>query len=261
MANLVKYGSYSLEAAEEEEADLESSGGGADFMKLAEGKNVVRFMPPPLGLNSPFKVVSQHYVKNPTGSPVVFACPRVMEKRFCPVCNKANSYKASGNAADKKAAGELYAKRRIFANVIDRSDPDSGPKILAFGKMIQQALVKIRKNEDIGGDYTDPTDGFDIIIERTGQGLNTSYSVLPARRESPLGDMEWIGQQHDLQRYAEVPTDEELQEMLAEIGGAPSGGGGGRRSSGGGSRKSSNKSAFDDAIDADGEDSSSSSWA
>ena len=241
MSNLVKYGSYELEEAEKEEQELES-GGAADFLKLVEGKNVVRFLPPPLGSKSPFLTVSQHYVKNPTGSPIVFACPRVMEKRYCPVCDRAQQYKRSGSPADEKAAREFFPKRRIFANVIDRNDPDNGPKILAFGAMIQKQLVKIRKNEDIGGDFTDPMNGFDIVIDKTGSGLNTSYTVLPARRESPLGNMEWIAMQHDLSRYAKPPTDDQLKEMLGQVGAPPSRQGSNRQLGG-----SAAPSAFDHA--------------
>lgn len=251
MGNLVQYGSYTLDAAEQEEQDLAASGGGAEFMKLKEGKNLVRFMPPALGVETPFQVVSQHYIKNPTGNAVVFACPRVMQKRFCPACQKANQFKATGNSADKKAAMELFPRRRIFANVIDRTDQEAGPKILAFGKTIQESLVKIRKNEDIGGDFTCPKEGFDIQIERSGQGLNTSYHVLPARRESPLGNMEWIAMQHDLSRYAIVPDDEDLGEMLAGIGTGGGGGGGGQRQTrrqAQAQRQAANTaSAFDDA--------------
>lgn len=222
MSNLVKYGSYELETAEEEKAELDASGSGADFLKFAVGRTTVRFLPPKLGQRSPFKVVYQHFVKLPgITNPAVFACPRMTRKEPCPACVRADELKATGNPADMDLAKELFPSRRVFANVINRAQPEDGPKIAGFGKMVHEQLLAIRADEDSGGDYTHPEEGFDIIVERTGQGKNdTKYTVRAARQSSPLAGeaqqmQDWIDMQHNLDALSRVPTREELAKMFS----------------------------------------------
>jgi hypothetical protein len=217
--DLVKYGSYSLESADEEQKDLDSSKG-ADFMKLSVGRNVVRFLPPKPGVTKPFRVIHQHYLRPPGSSgPVVLTCPRMEARKHCPICEEADRYKRSGNPADRDRAYELFPSRRVFANVIDRKDPEAGPKVLAFGKTVHEALIAIRKDDDAGGDFTNPNDGFDIIIEREGTGAtDTKYKVLPSRKQSPLGDLDWIEKQHDLERMAQIRSAEEIAKILSGEG-------------------------------------------
>lgn len=219
-SNLVQYGSYDVETAEEE---LEQSkrAGGTDFMKLKEGDNIVRFLPRLSGWRSNFVVIYEHFLDLPGGGRVRFACPRAMSKpsKPCPICVKADKLKATGNQADFNKAKELFASRRIYANVIDRSDPEAGPKVLTFGKGIHEDLAALRKNPDWGGDFTHPETGFDIRINRVGSKKHdTEYTVTP-RKPSPLGNMEWIGQQRNLEQYALVLTPEEMRAKIAEATG------------------------------------------
>jgi hypothetical protein len=99
-------------------------------------------------------------------------------------------------------------------------------QVFGFGKMIHEALVKIRSDEDAGGDFCNPDTGFDIIIDRKGTGKNdTEYTVMAARKQSKLGDYSWIEQQQDLERFAKVPADAEIMQKLRP-GSAPASGGG-----------------------------------
>jgi len=224
MSNIVNYGTYEIDAADQEHEDLSRSGG--QFMRLEVGRNVVRFLPPPAGRSTPFVTTFQHFLNLP-GVPdaIVFNCPRLMIRRPCPACAKGDKLKASGNPRDQEAARDFWASRRVFACVIDRQDEDAGVKILGFGKMIHEALVAIRRDEDAGGDFTHPVDGFDIVIERTGSGKNdTRYTVRAARSSSPLGNDEWIDQQPNLRHLAKVPT---LDEIRAMVQGGDDGAGGG----------------------------------
>lgn len=214
MSNLVKHGSYEMEEAEKEEAELGK--GKTEFLKLEQGRNVIRFLPPAAGKKSPFRVIYQHYVDVPGATgPVVFTCPRMESKQQCPSCAQADKFRKSGNPVDRERAFEMLPSRRVMANVIDRKDPEAGPKVLGFGKKIHEALIALRKDADAGGDFTDPMNGFDIIIERTGAGrTDTKYAVLGARKLSPLGNDEWIEQQHDLDAFARVRALDEIEAAL-----------------------------------------------
>lgn len=230
MSNLQKYGTYEIEVAEEEQEDLEQGAG--IYLKLSEGRHELRFLPPKLGVKSPFVTVYQHFLPAPPGAKrgASFACPRLMapkgQPRSCIVCKKMEELKSSPNPVDQDLAQDISANRRVFANVIDRKHPDRGPLILGCGKMIHEALTKIRTDEAEGGDFTDPgPDGFDIIITRTGTDrTSTKYDVKPSRKCSELGNMDWIDQQHDLvAEVAQVPTDEQIAQALGLPVTAPGG--------------------------------------
>lgn len=271
MGNL-KYGKYDAETAAEEKEESESTGG-AEMFKLAVGRNVLRILPPPVGSKSPFKTVYQHFVELP-GNRKSFICARLEAKKPCVICKKIEELKASTSKADREAADDLYARRRIFVNVIDRKNPEKGPMVMAIGKQVHEQLLALR-DEETGGDYCDPEEGFDVIIERTGTGKNdTKYKVFLTRKSSPLAGskddpdydkmQEWIDTQNDLQKFARLPDQQEVAGLLD---------GGGdeeeeeappkkpvkrltsRASSGSStSSKKSKRSAEDDAIDVEGEE-------
>ena len=228
MANLVQFGAYTLDAAKEEREQLEREGG-ADFMKLGVGRNVVRILPPARGKQTPFRITYQHYV--PTADGVwSFTCPRLEAKQNCPLCNYANRLRKSGKPKDRDEAYKLLPKRRVFANVINRGEPEKGPVVLAFGKTIHEELVRLREDEDAGGDFTHPVHGIDVIIDREGSGkTDTKYSVNLARKSGPIHPdaaqvAEWASMMEDLERFATLPSDEELQQKMEELFGevAPS---------------------------------------
>jgi hypothetical protein len=238
MGNLTKYAEFTIEDAEAAEEELKKLASGS-FLKWATGKNVVRFLPALVGAK-PFVVIQQHFVDLPGGGAVSFPCPRRHANRRCPVCERADKMRASSNPIDNERADKLMPKLRAFMNCVDRKNPELGVQVAAFGKQIYEPLLAIRKNEEAGGNFLDPgPEGFDIIIEKKGEGMRTEYSVLVARRPSPLGNEEWLEQMHDLTRYARVPSDEEIARMLS--GGGRGGGGGG----GGGRGRNAN----DDTID------------
>jgi hypothetical protein len=218
MSNIQKYGEYSEEAAEAEREEMGK--GSAEFMTLAQGDNVVRFLPPQPGKNSPFVITSQHYVTIPSKDKVVvFTCPRQMLKKPCPVCAQAERLNKGGNKADRDRAFKLFPQRKVFANVIDRNNPEAGPKVLGFGKKIHDALVVFRQNKRTGGDFTHPLRGYDIVINRVGDGLKTKYSVMADRASTPLAETPdeidaILAVQNELERYAIVPELSDIREML-----------------------------------------------
>jgi hypothetical protein len=252
MSNIVQYGKYEVEAAAEEQEELDKLTSGT-FYKLKVGRNVLRFLPPKLGMRSPYVKVHQHFIRLPgMENPVTFNCPRMMAKSPCPACQKVDQLRSTGNPADYAAAGDLLPQFRVYANVIDKKAPEAGPQILAYGKKIHEALVQLRRDEDAGGDYTDPIEGFDIVITRTGTGKNdTSYQVAPARHSTKLEDMEWIALQGDISRYGMVQSYDQIVVTLQKAGiGADTGEPEPRRPN---RSKSRSRKAEDDAYDVDAE--------
>ncbi len=234
--NLVKYGAYSEEAAKTEQTELDKGGG--DFFKFEVGKNIMRFLPPPEGCSSPFMIVWQHFVQLPGMSKAAsFNCPLKMLGKPCPVCQKVSALRATGNPADYDLAGDYLPKCRVYASAMVRGHEEHGPRVCAFGKTIHEELLSIRED----GDFTDPLEGFDIVITRVGTGKNdTEYSVKASRDNSMLAvteegepDIEamntWIGTQPDVRGFGRVPTMDDLKKILSlnpsdDGGDAPQGG-------------------------------------
>ena len=214
--SIVKYSKYSPEAAEQ---DAKEASSGGSFMKLEVGKTKVRVLPPPVGKSSPFKTVNQHFIEL-NGEKLVFACPRYEAKKPCPACMEADRLRKTGNPADRDAAKDYYAKKRFFVNVIDRANPEKGVQILGIGFTIHGALTKLAQDVDAGGDFTDPEQGYDIIINRTGTGKNdTEYTVFPAKNSTPLAPtaeqmQDWIDNQPELDRLSTVKEASEIDSMM-----------------------------------------------
>lgn len=213
MTNIVKYGGWDLEAVEADAAEVRKESSGTDFMKLQAGKNQVRFLPPRAG-QTPYVRGFQHFVKIPGASDVSFMCPARMAKAACPACAKAKALEATGNGADRERAFEWRPSARFFANVIDRREPELGPKVLGFGKKIFESLVGLRNDADEGFDFSDPTEaGRDIVITKSGEGLKTRYELRASQKASALGNTDWIEQQAHLGRFVRVLSLEEILEL------------------------------------------------
>jgi hypothetical protein len=224
MSNLVRYGSYTPEAADSDAARVATITGNV-YMELQAGENLVRFIPPKLSMPSPLRVTAMHYVDAIPGldKKLVFACPRAELKVPCVVCAEVERLSKSPSPSDRERAYKISAGLRVYANVVDRSvpDPTQGIKVLSFGKMIHNQLKTIRSNTRLGGDWTDPTEsGFDILITREGTGQkDTKYSVAAVRDASPLaGSVEEINyiieNQHDLEKQVTPIIPEELMQFL-----------------------------------------------
>lgn len=69
--------------------------------------------------------------------------------------------------------------------VIDRKTGDV--KLGSFGKSIIKQLQQLQSSDEYGFD-TLPR--YDIDIQRKGTGLDTAYTIIPARTDTPLTDAE-----------------------------------------------------------------------
>lgn len=215
MSSTKKYGTYNEGAAEDDYAEGSKSSGGK-YLKLKEGKNRLRFLPPYLGMSSPFMKVHQHFFKMPgSKKPIVFNCPRQMKAGYdCPACAKADDWQVSGTPAQRKLAEDMRPSARYFALVVDRDDEEKGVQILGLGKSILKGLSDIRRDEDYGGDFTHPEEGMDVYIKRVGQGLDTRYTVHPGGRTTPLGNDHWLETMQDIREQGKVLPLAEIQAKL-----------------------------------------------
>lgn len=210
-SNLADFGGLELDDLDDLEKEV-ASATSSEFAKLTAGKNLVRFLPPKKKGANPFKIIHIHYIRLKRGGEektVSFVCPRLMTKgkERCPACEMQDKLK-KGNSVDKEKSDGFKPTMRVHANVIMRAVEEEGPKILAFGKKIFDALKSIRRDKDDGGDFTDPSDeGFDIIINKEGEMRETRYEIRARQRFSALAKdedqaIEWVDNQWPLVEYA-----------------------------------------------------------
>lgn len=251
-SSLVKYEDYTIEDAQHDAEDIAASRGSKTLVKLKQGKNRVRFIPALPG-KSWKRVTYEHWVSVPGLGDVRFTCPLFEAKKKCRACDMEKKLLGSAKEADQARAKRFKAGRRVYANVIMRDNEAQGPVVLPFGIQVEKALTELRADEDIGGNFIHPVEGFDILILKSGEGMETRYAVHPADkgRSCPLHDdgkttNEWIASQHDLEKLVKVYTDEDIEKILN--GEKPAAWGGGGRDSG----KPKGKSVVDE-IDEDEE--------
>jgi gp32 DNA binding protein like len=218
--NLQNWADWSAEDAEAEKSEVERLDGSSEMLKLPQGKTMLRVLPPKAGMKSPMPAASQHFIDLPDGKSVSFNCPRVHVKKPCPACEMVDKLRATGNPRDYDKAGSFLPKRRHYANVIDRKNPEKGVQVFAFPKTIYEALVSLRTDGQTGGNFTHPLKGFDVVIEKTGEKKQTEYKVFAARNNSPLSDDademdEWLASMHDLGRFMTILPYDEITKKLA----------------------------------------------
>lgn len=216
----LEFGDFTMEDAEEEQKAAEAATGGGKILKLKPGKTVLRVVPPLKGQKL-FRVAYVHYLDIPGVGRVSFNCPRLMAKRPCATCTTEQKLLATGQDIDYRKARKLKAKRQVFINVIERADEERGPRPFRFGKTIEDNLTEIRQDEDDGGNFSHPIEGFDLKFIRKGEGANdTEYKVtvtgpMPKLLHEDEAVMrEWIENQPDLSRYLRVLTDEQIEKKL-----------------------------------------------
>jgi len=256
----VDFGDFTMEDAEEAQREAEQTASRGRILKLRPGRTILRVLPPPKGQKL-FRVAYVHYLDVPGVGRVSFNCPRLMAKRPCNVCKTEAELLATGEDVDFRKARKLKAKRQIFFNVVDRNNEEAGPQPFRFGKMIEDQLIEIRQDEDDGGNFAHPIEGFDLKFSRKGEGQNdTEYKVtVTGPNPKPLHDdpqvlAEWIESQPDLSRFLVVLSDEAIARKLAGEDGDDDederprrrGGRGGRDEERGSSKRSRSRDADED---------------
>jgi len=134
--------------------EYEGETGPSNFMKLKVGENRIR-------------IASQtfHFKKHGFKSEGKYSS-KICQGEGCPYCLQGNE-----------------PKNRYAWTVIDREDGQV--KILEVGWQIYGQLLAYAKDEDYG-----ELTGYDIKIKRTGEGLETEYSVVASPKKSEITDEE-----------------------------------------------------------------------
>lgn len=145
---------------------------------------------------------------------------------LCPFMDKYQELKASKDEDDQKLAKELSPRRRYIIGVTcyqdekgKEVDTDRVCKPMLIPSSVYQDIIDLYLDEDDWGDMTDPDDGYDIKITRSGKGKNdTTYSVTACPRGKSNLDSKYI-KEMDLEEVirSQVKSYEELEDLLDEF--------------------------------------------
>jgi len=192
--------------------DMGTSSG---FMRLEEGLNQVRILPEAGDMGFFFQAVGTHRFDDGRTA----YCPKFTSEGYldCPICELVDELYQAGDKASKALGQKLRVRRKFWMNVIDRAKEDRGPLILTAGVTIFSPVAALVNDPEYGFIY-DLEDGTDIKIRREGTGLDTTYDVIAARKESPLSDdpdivEDWMKAARDLS-YVELSDDPEEDDDL-----------------------------------------------
>lgn len=171
------------ERLQKKREDLKRQGPGK-FLTCKEGTTRIRVLP--VGEENEFAQEIVYFylgLKDNMGvvSPATFG-----DK--CAIMNAYNELYGSKKEEDRAFAKKFKPQRKFFAPVIrykdDRGgeiDTELGPKLLLLTSTVYQEMIDLYLDED-NGDFTDPINGYDLKIKRTGKGkMDTEYKVLAGK--------------------------------------------------------------------------------
>lgn len=161
---------------------------GFDTWRPKEGSNLIRFLPPSWDDHKHYGYTI--WVHSRIGaSESTYLCPQKMLNKRCPVCEAANDERKHG---DEEEAKKLLPKEQTAYYIIDRDDDNPHPKIYTVGWMQDREIVNQCYSDRTGKAlFIDhPTEGYDITVKRTGKMLQTRYSFVVDREQTPILDNE-----------------------------------------------------------------------
>lgn len=179
-------GSKSLKerlAKQREEIKSRSSSGTTGLIFIKEG--TYRIRPLPVGDDEDWGwEITQFYL----GSEIKGVISPVSVGLPCPIFEKHKELASSKNDADLELAKLLTPRKRYLVAVLlyktekggEIDEENSGKLVLLTGKMYGQ-MIDFFLDSDLG-DFTDPEEGYDIKIKRSGKTkTDTEYSVTAMR--------------------------------------------------------------------------------
>lgn len=200
-------------------------GGGRNFMKLSEGKNVIRILPPWSEAGEIFQQVGFHAPPKKFADKIICTNFTFEGKEGdypdCPICAKGLAvFKKHG----KDAAKKYWPQKRAYMNVLDMKAKDGVVKIMEAGSTIMTPILNyLSELEDDDWDaLLDYEVGQNILIKRYKESNFTKYNVMVMPKPYNLAkngfDIDDIAENlHDLSALVKVPDQEEVLDLLAEL--------------------------------------------
>jgi hypothetical protein len=171
-----------------------------------------------------FHDFGQHFVKDASNQvKAVYPCVDKIFGRPCQICDEiSRGIVASQDDVTKKRLEDAKAAGRVLVNAV-RLDGPGGHKVV----VLELAPSAFNGKKGVGGvlslfqDWPNLLDwdlGNDIIIERAGQGKDTTYGISAVPPSVKLDKASLIGQLTDLDAYVQREENAGAQRALAAVG-------------------------------------------
>lgn len=111
----------------------------------------------------------------------------------CALMDKYNELKSSKDEFDKDIAKKMIPRQKTVIPIIwyadlkgKEVDEDNSVRLLQISNTVAQQLIDLYLDEDEWGDMTDPENGYDIKITRTGKSMTDTTYTVSACKNTPL---------------------------------------------------------------------------
>lgn len=198
---------------------LKASGrSSSDYWTPDEGEHTIRILPPTNGGTVPFKDGGLHRNLGADGK-TSRVCPRLLKAGECPACALHDELVRSKDASDQALAKRIAPIERTYFAILVRETGEF--RIYGAPPTVAQRIVELLIDQNEYGDITDPEKGLDLKLTREGKTLtSTKYSLLPKRRESPIGVLNWKEQVPNLEERVKASSAETIANDLEQMLGA-----------------------------------------
>lgn len=163
---------------------------------------------------------ASHYIKNAKGEmQAVYVCVDKTYGRPCEICDTvAHAIKHATDDATLELLTQAKANGRVLVNAIHLDGPKSGEvQILELAPTAFGMIVGIAAEyEEAGESIFDISAGKDLVIERSGAGKQTKYSVMPAAKTSPV-PRDVMTKLHNLDDYVRQESAEQQTRALNAV--------------------------------------------
>lgn len=196
-------------------------------IKPKDGRNRYRILPGwRLVLDAATKALSgdpvfyhdfgQHFIKDESGEmKAVYICTDKTFGRPCGVCTAIETaIRSTTDDALIKVMKEAKAAGRILLNVLELDgDSPNDPQILELAPTAFAEALNIFAE---WGDISDLADGKDIIVERSGKGIGTRYSVQIAAKSKSVSTDVWK-KVANLDEYVAQESEEQAARAISNV--------------------------------------------
>lgn len=198
------------------------SGNRQKTVKPSEGRSRWRILPSwrPAGAEGSDQFwhdFGQHFIKDNTGAiKAVYVCVDKTYGKPCQVCDALQTaIRSSGDDAMVNMLKEAGAGHRILVNALQvDGDNPTEPAILELAPGVFAEVLNIIS--EWGADVLDLANGKDIVIERTGKGKLTKYSVQIGAKSQPV-DPSVMKKVVNLDEYVAQESEEQAKRAIANL--------------------------------------------
>ena len=191
-----------------------------NYWRPDNGPNKIRVIPgwPCETPIQPFVPLFQHFLGGEEKKSYV--CPATPGiNRTCPICKVSRNLKKQSSQVEQQRGKDIGARQSFLWNVLVRGKESEGIKVFSAPGSAHQLILGYAQDDTNWPNFLDFEKGADIIVEKTGSGLQTRYSVRianPACLCLPkLGDAYKLFESSpDLRKFLKAETEEVLLKAL-----------------------------------------------